>query len=87
MAEFGEAFEDATTVEILDIYAASEEPIEGVTAKALVGAIGREGVEYAASTEEALERVVARAQEGDVILTQGAGSVSGIAPRVLERLS
>ena len=87
MAEFGQAFEDATTVEILDIYAASEEPIAGVTAKALVGVIGRDGIEYAASTDEALERVVARAEDGDVIVTQGAGSVSGIAPKVLERLS
>ena len=87
MAEFGQAFEDATTVEILDIYAACEEPIAGVTAKALVGVIGRDGIEYAASTDEALERVVARAEDGDVIVTQGAGSVSGIAPKVLERLS
>ena len=48
-----------------------------------VEAVGAEGVEYAASTEEAVERVIARAEEGDVILTQGAGSVSGIAPLVL----
>jgi len=90
MGEFAASFGDATTVEILDIYAASEEPIEGITAEALVKAVGADGalelVEYAASTEEAVERVVRRAEEGDVILTQGAGSVSGIAPVVLEKL-
>ena len=86
MAEFATSFDDGATVEILDIYAASEEPIEGVTSEALVKAIGREGVEYAASSEEAVARVVARAEEGDVILTLGAGSVSGIAPLVLEKL-
>jgi UDP-N-acetylmuramate--alanine ligase len=86
MREFAASFDDAATVEILDIYAASEEPIEGVTAQALVQAIGREGVDYAASAEEAVARVVERAEEGDVILTLGAGSVSGIAPAVLERL-
>jgi UDP-N-acetylmuramate--alanine ligase len=86
MNEFATAFGDASTVEILDIYAASEEPIEGVSAEALVRAVGAEGVEYAASTEEAIARVVERAEEGDVILTQGAGSVSQIAPLVLERL-
>jgi UDP-N-acetylmuramate--alanine ligase len=86
MAEFATSFDDAATVEILDIYAASEEPIEGVTSEALVKAIEREGVEYAASPEEAVARVVARAEEGDVILTLGAGSVSGIAPLVLEKL-
>jgi UDP-N-acetylmuramate--alanine ligase len=90
MGEFAASFGDATTVEILDIYAASEEPLEGISAEALVRAVGSEGgsevVEYAASTEEAVERVVRNAEEGDVILTQGAGSVSGIAPLVLERL-
>ncbi|HUY81322.1 MAG TPA: UDP-N-acetylmuramate--L-alanine ligase [Acidobacteriaceae bacterium] len=87
LVEFATSFGDASTVEILDIYAASEEPIEGITSEALAGAIGQEGVEYAASTEEAVARVVARAEDGDVILTQGAGSVSGIAPRVLEGLA
>jgi UDP-N-acetylmuramate--alanine ligase len=87
MEEFATSFDDAATVEILDIYAASEEPIAGVTAQTLVKAIGRDGVEYAASAEEAVAKVVARAEEGDVILTLGAGSVSGIAPTVLEKLA
>jgi UDP-N-acetylmuramate--alanine ligase len=86
MAEFAASFGDASTVQILDIYAASEEPIDGVSAEALVRAIGAEGAEYAPSTEEAVQRVVARAEEGDVILTQGAGSVSQIAPLVLAAL-
>jgi UDP-N-acetylmuramate--alanine ligase len=90
MGEFAASFGDASTVEILDIYAASEEPIEGISAEMLVRAVGSEGaselVEYAASTEDAVERVVRRAVEGDVILTQGAGSVSGIAPMVLAAL-
>jgi UDP-N-acetylmuramate--alanine ligase len=86
MEEFAMSFDDAATVEVLDIYAASEEPIPGVTAQALVKAVGREGVEYAGSAEEAVARVVARAEAGDVILTQGAGSVSGIASLVLETL-
>ena len=91
MEEFATSFDDAATVEVLDIYAASEEPIEGVSSWALVNAIihstGREEVGYAASPEEAVGRVVARAEAGDVILTLGAGSVSGIAPLVLEKLS
>ena len=86
MSEFATAFGDASTVEILDIYAASEEPIEGVSAEALVRAVGSDNVKYAASADEAVERVVRRAEDGDVILTQGAGSVSGIAPRVLAAL-
>jgi UDP-N-acetylmuramate--alanine ligase len=86
MQEFLTAFEDANTVEMLDIYAASEEPIAGVTAEALVKAMHQDGVEYAASPEEAIDRVVARASEGDVILTLGAGNVSQLGQVVLERL-
>lgn len=87
MNEFATAFEDADSVELLDIYAASEEPIEGITAESLARAIHSDAVSYACSTDEAVSRVIHRAEEGDVILTQGAGSVSQIAPLVLERLS
>ena len=46
----------------------------------------REGVEYAATSERAIAKVVERAEPNDVILTLGAGNVSQIAPQVLERL-
>src|SRR5277367_1371142 len=72
--DFVTAFDDASTVEILDIYAASEEPIEGVTSQALVAAIDRNGVEYAATSDQAIARVVQRAQANDAILTLGAGN-------------
>ncbi len=86
MEEFGHAFDDAASVQVLDIYAASEEAIPGITAQALVQAIHCEGVQYAASTEEAIIRAMARAREGDAILTLGAGNVSQLAPVVVERL-
>jgi UDP-N-acetylmuramate--alanine ligase len=92
MEEFVHAFDDADSVEILDIYAASEEPIPGITAQALVKAIRQshgaaDGIEYAASSDEAISRAIAHAQEGDVILTLGAGNVSHLAPVVVEQLS
>jgi UDP-N-acetylmuramate--alanine ligase len=86
MAEFATAFDEADTVQVLDIYAASEEPIAGVDAPALVRAVGRKEVQYAASFEEAVSRTVAQAADGDVILTLGAGSVSQAAAMVLEAL-
>jgi UDP-N-acetylmuramate--alanine ligase len=86
MKEFAVAFDDADRVEVLDIYAASEEPIAGVTAEALVKAIGRDGVKYAASVNEGVEALVRGAREGDVILTLGAGSVSHAGALLLERL-
>jgi UDP-N-acetylmuramate--alanine ligase len=86
LAEFTRAFDEADSVEVLDIYAASEEPIAGVSAKALVAAIGRESVKYAASFEEAADAAVAVAGPGDAILTLGAGSVSQVAGMVAARL-
>jgi UDP-N-acetylmuramate--alanine ligase len=90
MAEFAGAFLDADAVEVLDIYAASEEPIGGVTGEALAKAIREDGkaqVEYAASVEQAVERLVATARAGDMILTLGAGNVSQAGAVVLERLA
>jgi UDP-N-acetylmuramate--alanine ligase len=90
MGEFATAFKDADTVQVLDIYAASEEPIAGVDAQALVKEIGAEGksrVEYAGSVAAAVERLVREAQAGDVILTLGAGSVSQAGPVLLEALA
>jgi len=86
MAEFAGAFDDADRVKVLDIYAASEEPIAGVTAEALVKEIGRTGVEYAASVAGGGEALAREAKDGDVILTLGAGSVSQAGGLVLEAL-
>jgi UDP-N-acetylmuramate--alanine ligase len=84
--EFGLAFGDADSVQVLDIYAASEEPIPGVTGEALAAEITGAKAEYAASVAEAVSAVVARARDGDLVITQGAGSVSSIAPMVLRAL-
>jgi UDP-N-acetylmuramate--alanine ligase len=90
MEEFAGAFGDADAVEVLDIYAASEEPIPGVTGEALANAIRDDGgkqAEYAASVEEAVERLVGTARDGDLIMTLGAGSVSQAGAVLLERLA
>jgi len=89
MAEFAGAFGAADSVEVLDIYAASEETIPGITGAVLASAISaRKGAsaEYSASVPVAIATVVARVQPGDLILTQGAGSVSAIAPLLLDAL-
>ncbi|HZU08392.1 MAG TPA: UDP-N-acetylmuramate--L-alanine ligase [Pseudacidobacterium sp.] len=86
MPEFLTAFEDADSLEVLDIYAASEVPIAGITSKVLVEGMKHSQAHYAATTEEAITRVVSRANEGDAILTLGAGNVSQLAPLVLEKL-
>ena len=88
MDEFATAFDDADSVVILDIYAASEKPIEGITAEVLVRRLQEAGrsARYAASFGEAAELAAGVAQQGDMILTLGAGSISQLGPMILERL-
>jgi UDP-N-acetylmuramate--alanine ligase len=86
LEEFRGAFKDADSVLVLPIYAASEEPIPGVTAELLAGHIEGPQVQVAADFPAAIAAVVAQAHEGDLILTLGAGSVSQLAPQILAAL-
>ncbi len=89
MEDFAAAFGDADAVQVLDIYAASEQPIEGITGETLAAAIQAKNggrVMYATSIAEAVERLAEDARPGEMILTLGAGSVSQAGPMVLEAL-
>ena len=86
MDQFAEAFTDADTVVVLPIYAASEEPIPGVTAEMLASRIQGPAVQFAPEFASAVSAVTAQAREGDLILTLGAGSVSQLAPQILAAL-
>jgi UDP-N-acetylmuramate--alanine ligase len=87
MDEFATAFADADSLSVLDIYPASEQPIEGITGEALahrIQEVGNRAAAYAGSFEDAV--TATNAVEGDMILTLGAGSVSQLAPMLLEKL-
>jgi len=89
MEEFTTAFADADSLFVLDIYAASEKPIEGITGEALAQRIREKSgksVEYVGSFADAVSSAAAAAQDGDMILTLGAGSVSQLGPMILEKL-
>jgi UDP-N-acetylmuramate--alanine ligase len=86
LEQFGGAFADADTVTVLPIYAASETPIPGVTAELLANKIEGPQVEFAPDFTAALEAVTAKAHEGDLILTLGAGSVSQLASQIVAAL-
>ncbi len=89
MDEFAGAFHQADQVFLMDIYAASEKPIEGVTAEALAErarAFGHRSVNYVGSMENGIDAIVAAAGEGDLALTLGAGSVSLAGDRILQEL-
>ena len=87
--EFTTAFDDADSLFVLDIYAASEKPIEGITGEILAQRIREKNVKngrYVSSPAEAVDAAAAVAQDGDMILTLGAGSVSQFGPMILEKL-
>ncbi|HEY6339655.1 MAG TPA: UDP-N-acetylmuramate--L-alanine ligase [Candidatus Sulfotelmatobacter sp.] len=88
MEDFATAFGDADSLFVLDIYAASEKPIEGINGEALARRIkeGAKDAAYAASFADAVNAASQAAQEGDMILTLGAGSVSQLGPMILEKL-
>jgi UDP-N-acetylmuramate--alanine ligase len=89
MEEFTTAFCDADTLRILDIYAASEKPIEGITGEALAARIQEvsgQSVRYGTSFAEVAGAVSSEAEAGDMILTLGAGSVSQLGQAILEKL-
>ena len=87
--DFAAAFGNADTLFVLDIYAASEKPIEGISGEALARTVREKGgrsAQYAGSIGDAVSSVAAVAEDGDMILTLGAGSVSQLGPMILEKL-
>jgi UDP-N-acetylmuramate--alanine ligase len=89
MEEFITAFADADSLFVLDIYAASEKPIEGITGEVLARRIREKSgktIEYASSFADAASAAASIAKDGDMILTLGAGSVSQLGPMIMEKL-
>lgn len=85
-ADFIEAFADASSVLVSDIYAASEAPLAGVSGELLCEAMAHPHKEFIGPVEAALPRLLERVQEGDVVLCLGAGSVGALPPQVLAAL-
>jgi UDP-N-acetylmuramate--alanine ligase len=87
--EFATSFNDADLLIVSDIYAAGEEKIPGIDAEGLTQAIAAHGhrdVRFVRDLETVLEHLTAELRPGDLVLTLGAGSVSGLAPRLLAEL-
>jgi UDP-N-acetylmuramate--alanine ligase len=77
--QFATCFNDADTVVIAPVYAAGEQPIEGVTHDELVARIRARGHRDARVIDrpEALAPLIAsRAQEGDYVVCLGAGNIT-----------
>lgn len=87
--EFARSFYDAEAVLLTDIYAASEEPLPGVSAERLAREIERYGhrnVRYVGGLEEARNALMQAARPGDLVLTLGAGSVWRVGEEFLAQM-
>lgn len=77
---FTECFHDCDAVAITDIYAAGEKPVPGITSHLLVESlqkINRATATHVGSPLEGVEKFIGESSPGDVILTLGAGDISG----------
>ena len=91
--EFAACFNDADSIFLAPVYAAGEEPIEGVDSQTLVSRIkasGHRDARFLQSQEDLAAMVAEIAQPGDFVVLLGAGSITYWAaslPKELEGLS
>jgi UDP-N-acetylmuramate--alanine ligase len=89
MEEFARSFNNADVLFVTDIYAASEDPIEGVTAEALTEAIksyGHKNAHYIGPLVGAAETLCKQLHAGDLVITLGAGTITRVGDQLLKLL-
>jgi UDP-N-acetylmuramate--alanine ligase len=88
--DFTTCFEAADALFLMPIYAASETPIAGIDHEMLarmVAETGRPGKVFVTqSRTDAVEKAAAWAQDGDTVVTQGAGDVTRAGDELVSRL-
>jgi UDP-N-acetylmuramate--alanine ligase len=85
-AEFLSSFDDAAVVLLSDIYAAGEDKLEGVSSEALYHALKKRGhldVRYVPERAALAEALLEVVQDGDLVVTLGAGDVHRTADELL----
>ena len=87
--EFGRCFADADRVWVLDVYAAGEQPLPGISGATVVDSARAQGATHVSFTPtgpEAVDAIAAAARPGDTVITLGAGDVWKLGDGLLERL-
>jgi UDP-N-acetylmuramate--alanine ligase len=85
--EFATALSLADEIYLLEVYAASEEPIPGVSSLLISSQMSGSHVHYEPSMIAVVEAIAATAKIGDVVMTMGAGDVNALAPVILKTLA
>ena len=80
--EFGAALDNADEVFVLDVYAAREQPLPGVSGATVVEHVSAPA-HYLPDFSAVAAEVAAAARPGDVVVTMGAGDVTMLGPEIL----
>jgi UDP-N-acetylmuramate--alanine ligase len=87
---FGPSMKDADEIVLTDIYAASEDPIPGITVDTLADAVrlgsGRP-VHVVPRLEDVVPALLKVTRAGDVVITLGAGSIGSVPAKLLDALA
>ena len=85
MSEFASALSLADDVTLLEVYAASEKPIPGVSSQVISQSMTNG--KYVPNFVDATDSMIEMAKPGDVIMTLGAGDVSSLGPIIVDGLT
>ena len=88
--EFGRAFDNADVLRVMDVFSAGEMPIPGVSGKTVVNAVKAVGhvkdVAYVPNRKQLIEELCDLVRPGDLLITQGAGDVTGMGPAFIKEM-
>lgn len=85
--EFKGSFSSAHEIYISEVFAAGEEVEEEVSGALLAESINHPHVSYCGDFEGSLPDILNRLSPGDVVVTLGAGSISGLARQIHNKLN
>jgi UDP-N-acetylmuramate--alanine ligase len=85
--QFAQVLDAADFVYLLEIYAASEKPMEGVSSLLISKKMNQSKVKFEPSMLQVVNDVGSAAKPGDLIIILGAGDVSSLSAPILEQLA
>jgi UDP-N-acetylmuramate--alanine ligase len=85
--QFSQALSLADFTYLLEVYAASEKPLPGISSLLIAKKMSAQQVKFEPSMLQVVSDVVAMAKSGDVIITLGAGDVSSLGEPILQALA
>lgn len=88
--EFGAAFDKADSVTFMDVYPAGEAPVPGVSGKTFLNVVleheGHPQADFVAHRVEVVPHLMEKLQQGDLVITMGAGDVTAMGPQIIDAL-